>query len=96
MALKFPQHLIEIRPSFCSHIVFEFYQNNAEDEMIQILFNKRPVKIEGASSTMISKSEILNLTSWVRQTSDQHAHDLKNYNPDFENVFVDPINSPFE
>ena len=64
--------------------------------MIQILFNKRPVKIEGASSTMISKSEILNLTSWVRRTSDQHADDLENYTPDFEKIFIDPINTPFE
>ena len=46
---------------------------------------------KGASSTMISKSEILNLTSWVRRTSDQHTDELENYKPDFENVFVDPI-----
>lgn len=96
MALKVPQNLIDMRPSFCSHIVFEYYQNHAKEEMIQILYDKTPVQIKGASSTMISKSEILNLTSWVRRTSDQHADDLENYTPDFEKIFVDPINTPFE
>ena len=96
MALKVPQTLIERGPSFCSHFEFEFYQNDAKEEMVQILFDKTPVQIEGASTTMIPKSEILKLTSWVRRTSDQHAYDLKNYKPDFEKIFVDPINTPFE
>ena len=96
MALKVPQALIEKGPSFCSHFEFEFYQNNANVEMIQILFDKTPVQIEGASTTMIPKSEILKLTGWVRRTSDQHANDLKNYKPDFEKIFVDPINTTFE
>ena len=96
MALKVPQALIERGPSFCSHFEFEFYQNDAKEEMIQILFDKTPIKIEGASSSMISKSELLKLTSWVRRAVDQHANDLKNYKPDFENIFVDPINTTFE
>ena len=33
---------------------------------------------------------------WVRRTSDQHINDLENYKPDFEKMFVDPINTPFE
>ena len=96
MALKVPEPLTEISPPFCSHILFEFYENNAEEEMIRILFNKIPVKIDGATSTIISKSEMLELTSWVRRTSDQHTHDLKNYKPDFEKIFVDLINTHFE
>ena len=88
--------MIEKGPSFCSHFEFEFYQNDENEEMIQILFDKVPVKIEGATSTMIAKTEILKLTSWVRRTSEQHADDLKNYKPDFENVFVDPVNTRFE
>ena len=96
MALKVPQTLIERGPSFCSHFEFEFYQNDAKEEMVQILFDKTPVQIEGASSPMISKSEILKLTNWVRRTADQHANNLKNYKPDFANIFVDPINTPFE
>ena len=96
MALKIPQALIEKGPSFCSHFEFEFYQNDAKEEMVQILFDKTPIKIEGASSSMISKSELLKLTSWVRRTADQHANDFKNYKPDFENIFVDPINTAFE
>ena len=96
MALKVPQALIERGPSFCSHFEFEFYQNDAKEEMVQILFDKTPVQIKGASSPMISKSEILKLTSWVRRTADQHANDLKNYKPDFEKIFVDPINTIFE
>ena len=96
MALKVPQALIEKGPSFCSHFEFEFYQNDGNEEMVQILFDKTPVQIEGASSSMISKSEILKLTSWVRRTSDQHINDLENYKPDFEKIFFDPINTPFE
>ena len=96
MALKVPQTLIEKGPSFCSHFEFEFYQNDTNEEMVQILFDKTPVQIEGASTTMIPKSEILKLTSWVRRTADQHANDLKNYKPDFEKIFVDPVNNVFE
>ena len=96
MALKIPKALIEKPLSFCSHVEFEFYKTNSNEEVIQILFDKIPVKIEGASSSMMSKSDILNLTSWVRRTSDQHASDLKNYKPDFEKVFVDPITTAFE
>ena len=96
IALKVPKAIIEKGPSFCSHFEFEFYQNAQNEEMIQILFDKNPVRIEGASSSMIAKSEILKLTSWVRRTSEQHADDLKNYKPDFEKVFVDPVNTSFE
>ena len=91
MALKVPQTLIERGPSFCSHFEFEFYQNDANEEMIQILLEKTPVQIEGAASSMNSECELFKLTSWVRRTGDQHANDFKNYKPDFEKIFVTPF-----
>jgi len=43
--LKVTQALKGKGPSFCSHFEFEFYQNDANEEMIQILFEKTSVQI---------------------------------------------------
>ena len=56
MALKVPRALIEKPPSFCSHVDFEFFLKNSNEEIIQILFDKVPIQIGGESSSMISKS----------------------------------------
>ena len=43
---------------------------------MQIVYDGKPVKINGKESTMMTKEEFLLLTEWVRRTKEQHLIDL--------------------
>ena len=71
LALQLDEEIVSKPPPFCSHFEFEFYENQEQQEFVQIFFNGEPVTIRGAKSTLISREEFLLLTKWVRRSQSQ-------------------------
>ena len=71
LALQLDEKILSKPPPFCSHFEFEFYENENEQQFVQIFFNGEAVTIRGAKSTLISKEEFLMLTKWVRRSQIQ-------------------------
>ena len=57
LALQLDDEILNKPPPFCSHFEFEFYENEEQNEYVQVYYNGELVTIGGAKSKLISKKD---------------------------------------
>lgn len=67
-ALRVAPEVNNYWPRFCAHIDFEFLSNDSGEQFVRVLYDETPIKIGGASESLITLEEFLDLTKWVRMS----------------------------